>query len=377
MKKTFKLLLIVCIILLAVACENNNNKSNRIDNDKKSIMENKIDENSEYKLSLIMVGDALIHSAVYNDAYIGGDRYDFTKMFEHIEPYVRGYDLAFYNQETIIGGKDLGLSTYPRFNSPEEIGDALVNIGFNMVSLANNHTLDKGEKAIIHSLDYWNTKNVLYSGCNYSFEERENIKIYTINNINIAFLAYTTHTNGLRVPQGKDYLVNIYDEQKVKGDIEEVRDKADVIIVSMHWGEEYIHTPNKEQKNIAAYLADLGVDIIIGHHPHVIQPIEYIDDTLVIYSLGNFISAQVGLEKLIGAMVSVEIKKINYKGHSSINIEHLDTELLYTYYKNYKNFKVIPFDILDDNVLANHKQIEMEYAAIIKKYDNSIRVNGS
>ncbi|HHW68850.1 MAG TPA: CapA family protein [Tenericutes bacterium] len=370
MKKTFKILLLFGSILFVVSCIN------------KRVVEKKYvpstdNQNSEHKLSLIMVGDALIHGAIYKDAYINNDQYDFSEMFENIRPYVKNYDLAFYNQETIIGGKDLGLSTYPLFNSPEEIGDELVDVGFNMVSLANNHTLDKGEKAILHSLDYWNSKDVIYSGCSYSFEDRNNIETHSVNDIEIAFLSYTIFTNGLKVPNGKEYLVNIYSENQVKKDIEQVKDKVDIIIVSMHWGEEYNHEPNKNQKQIAEYLSSLGVNIIIGHHPHVIQPIEYINDTLVIYSLGNFISAQVGIEKLIGAMVSLEIKKVNYKGHVSVNISNVDTKLLYTYYKNFKDFKVIPFDILDDNILMGYKELESDYTSIIKKYDSTIKVNGS
>ena len=128
-------------------------------------------------MSLVAVGDALIHAALYLDASTGNNTYDFSYMFTDIEPLIKDYDLKYYNQETIIGGKDLGVSHYPRFNSPDEIAENLVDIGFNMVSLANNHTLDKGEEGILYSVDYWENKNIVFSGQSSSCEERSNIKV--------------------------------------------------------------------------------------------------------------------------------------------------------------------------------------------------------
>ena len=240
---------------------------------------------------MIMAGDALIHNGVYSDAHLGNNKYEFKPMFEEIKPFVQEYDLAFYNQETIIGGKELGLSTYPRFNSPEEIGDALVDAGFNIVSLANNHTLDRGEKAILNSWDYWQKKKVVIAGSYPSQEERDKIRVYEKNNIRYTLLAYTTSTNGLKTPNGKEYLVNVYSDEIVKEDIEKVRDKVDVVMVSMHWGIEYTHTPTEEQKDCNIYF--FRCRYYYWNHPHVIQPIELLV-ILVIYSLGNFISAQIG-----------------------------------------------------------------------------------
>ena len=146
-----------------------------IDNENKQF-NGPINTHHEYEIDLIMVGDALIHGAVYADAF-DGNKYDFTKMFTYIKPIIQEYDLAFYNQETIIGGKSLGLSTYSRFNSPEEIGDAMVAMGFNLVSLANNHTLDRGEKAIINSYNYWREKDVMTAGSYINEEQRQAINI--------------------------------------------------------------------------------------------------------------------------------------------------------------------------------------------------------
>lgn len=315
-------------------------------------------------MSLIMVGDAVIHNGIYLDARVSGDTYDFKDMFTYIKDEINDYDLKYYNQETIIGGKNLGLSNYPRFNSPDEIGSDLVYTGFNLVSLATNHTMDKNEEGVLYTVDFWKTQNVITAGAYSSFEERDNIKVNEQNGIKYAFLSYTTSTNGLPVPSGKEYLVNVYSEEKVKEDIEKIKDKVDVIIVAMHWGEEYTHTPVQSEKDIAHYLSNLGVNLIIGSHPHVIQPVDYIDDTLVIYSLGNFISAQhsLGIDKIIGLMVGLDINVEDGK----VTFDNIDKQLIYTYCTSaYKDFKIYPFSKLDDSILKNYKSIEEEYMNIV------------
>lgn len=337
-----------------------------------------------YKLSLVMVGDALIHSSVYNDAYDSSTKtYDFKKQVSLIKPIVEKYDLAFYNQETILGGVELGLSSYPQFNSPQEVGDAMIDAGFNIVGLANNHTLDKYEKGITKSLEYWNAKkDVLTAGSYLSFEDRNTPRIKTKNNISYTMLSYTYGTNGLPVPSGKDYLVNLWNvysdseyeayKEQVKTDIEAVRDKVDILIVAMHWGVEYTFTPNTFQIDMANYLASLGVDIIIGHHPHVIQPVTWIDNTLVFYSLGNFISAQLqdqNYNKMIGLMSNLDIVKTVKDEEVTIKIENIENELIYTYYSNWRNFKVIPFSQMTNEYNKNYIKLHETYSEIVKKLD--------
>lgn len=324
-------------------------------------------------LSLVMVGDSLIHEAVYADAKTS-DGYNFMPMLEEMKPIISSFDLAFYNQETILGGKELGLSTYPRFNSPYEVGDAFLDAGFNLVSLANNHTLDRGEQAILNSVQYWKEKDAYVAGSNGSEEERNRILIREQNGISYALLAYTCWTNGLRVPSGKTYLLNQFDKETVKRDIKSVRDRVDLLMVSMHWGEEYEFTPNYDQREIASFLAELGVDIIIGHHPHVVQPIEFIDDTLVVYSLGNFLSAQREMERLTGLMVSLNIRK---SGETrEVTLEDIEAELTYNY-SNYgkgwrSNFKVYPYTKLTESILPNHEMYYNKYMDIVIHGDDRI-----
>ena len=369
------LLFIIMLLVLGFSFtlftnRNESSVDNKLNNDEKiknEIKEEQVIEEvkpTKRSMSLVMVGDALIHDSIYKDAYVGDNNYDFMDMFTDIGEIIQDYDLRYYNQETIIGGKDLGLSNYPMFNSPDEIGGDLVKTGFNMVSLANNHSMDKREKGILYSVNFWRSlDNVITAGSYDSWDARNEIKVYEQNGIKYAFLSYTIGTNGISLPAGKEYLVNLYDDEVVKEDIENIKDKVDVIIVAMHWGNEYTHKPNAEQKRIAKYLSDLGVNLIIGSHPHVIQPVDYVGDTLVIYSLGNFISSQrsLGLNKIIGLLVGLNIVVEDDK----VTFEDLKYELLFTYDKNYRQFKIIPFSKLNNEILNNYEQIEEEYMNIV------------
>lgn len=325
----------------------------------------------DYQLKLFMVGDALIHSSVYEDARVGNGSYDFKPMLEHIKPISSKYDLAYYNQETILGGADLGYSNYPRFNSPTEVGDAFIDAGFNLVSLANNHTMDKGERGVLHSVNYWNSKkDVVTSGQWSSLEERDKIRIYEKNNIKYAFFSYTTWTNGLNTPYGKDYLNNVYTDDKASWDISRVRDDVDVVIVAMHWGNEYSFNVSESQTHIANHLSSLGVDLIIGAHPHVVQPVEYINNgkTLVIYSLGNVISDQVGIERLTGLMMEVTINKhVDVDESSVTKIINPKAELIYTKsYRSYdRQFKIYPYPMLNDSLLYNYGTYYERYKSVV------------
>lgn len=375
------LLLIGCVIMAypflseTYAIKSNNNDQ------KEDIKKEEEPKEKVYTANMIMVGDALIHSSVYNDAYDKHTKsYDFTKQVSLIKPIVSKYDIAFYNQETILGGTELGLSNYPRFNSPYEVGDAMIDAGFNVVNLATNHTLDVGSKGVMNSCAYWaKHDDILTAGSYCSKEDQQTIRTATKNNISYALLSYTESTNGIPVPKGQEYLVNVYSDELAKKQIEEIRDKVDVLIVSMHWGEEYTHTPTNFEKEKAKYLASLGVDIIIGTHPHVVQPVEWIDNTLVFYSLGNFISAQRQNEnynKMVGLMPSLTITKTVNESGTKIKIDNIQNELIYTYYKNFRDFKVIPFSQMTSEYLSNYENIYERYAKVIKNYDDTMPVVG-
>ena len=351
-------------------------------------------------LSLIMVGDNLVHSSIYRDANRNANYngYDFKPMITYIKEKVQNYDLAYYNQETILGGTEIGLSDYPTFNSPYETADAMLDAGFNLVSTATNHTLDRGSQAVINSRKYWDKQeDVLAVGSYTSFEEQDEIQIREKNGITYTMLNYTYGTNGIPVPEGQEYLVNVWPtdlyindperdteyqayKEKVKEDIAKVRDKVDVLIVAMHCGIEYTTEPSAYQKDEAEFLASQGVDIVIGTHPHVLEPVEWIDDTIVFYSLGNFISAQYQDEnynKTVGLMSSLNITKTTKGEETSIKIDNVENELIYTYYNQatWSNFKVIPFSnsaIAD--YLPNYKSVYERYKKVVQLYDEDMYV---
>ena len=340
---------------------------------KKSETKEKKVQKEEYQASLMMVGDALIHSNIYLDAKKPDGTYDFKPMLELTKPITSKYDLAYYNQETILGGTSLGISSYPRFNSPTEVGDAFLDSGFNLVSLANNHTMDKGEQGVINSLNYWNEKkDVVHAGQYSSFDDRDNVNVYEKNGIKYAFFSYTTWTNGLETPAGKEYLNNVYSNDKAQNDISKVRDSVDVVIVAMHWGNEYSLGVSDKQIEIANYLSSLGVDIIIGSHPHVVEPVEFIGKTLVIYSLGNFISDQEGIERLTGLMMSVDIKKSVDLGITTISLDNLKADLVYTYSKYGRGFKVYPYSELNNVILPNYREYYEKYKGVVMSKCNNI-----
>lgn len=358
-----KIIIFICTLLL-VSCSSSN-----VDE-----FEDLISSGYEHKVSLVAVGDNLIHDSIYKSAQIG-DEYDFTPIYSDIKSYIQSFDLAFINQETILGGKEIGLSTYPNFNSPQELGDALIDTGFNLFSIANNHTLDRGEKAIVNATTYMDSKDLIYSGARRS--PGSHVQVFKKNNINFAFVAYTYGTNGILVPKGKDYLVNLYSHEKASVDINAIKNEVDFIIVSMHWGDEYTLYPNKYQIDAASHLSSLGVDLIIGHHPHVIQPVDEIisnnHKTFVTYSLGNFLSDQKGVDRLIGSALSIEFVKTKRNDNVTLKYNNIEARLLYRY-KNLNNFIVMPLTYVGDDILEGYGDYFNSKEQLIKTYYDKIEV---
>ncbi|MDR1421062.1 MAG: CapA family protein [Treponema sp.] len=309
-----------------------------------------------YYLTLVAAGDNLYHDPMMRPPPPGED-YDFTGNYSEIVPYIKDAGLAFINQETLLGGAEFGFSGYPRFNSPRELGAALVWAGFDIVNHANNHVMDKGEKAVFATMDYWDTvPGVRYLGIHRSEEERRRPVIVERNNIRVGFLSYTYGTNGLPVPAGKPWLVALADGKIMAEEMDALRPLCDFLVVSVHWGNEYEHSPNAAQRKTALFLAEHGADLILGHHPHVIQPVETIPKpgggrTLCYYSLGNFLSAQDRSPRLLGALAYVRVKKED--GNTSIDnsgvipvVTHYDT--------GYTNFRVYPLSDYTDDLAQRH-----------------------
>lgn len=368
--------LIICLFLFLILCLcifflSGKDKAIEVPKENIPNVEIKDDEKSPkvYEVKMIMVGDALIHDRLYNTVRNEDGSYDFKPTIQYIKPIITKYDLKYYNQETILGGAELGYSSYPQFNSPNEVGDAFLDAGFNLVSLATNHTMDKGERGVLNSVNYWKSKkNVVYSGQWSSWDERNEVHVYDINGISYAFFSYTTWTNGLETPNGKEYLNNVYSDEKAANDISKIRDLVDVVIVAMHWGTEYSLDVSSSQEYIANYLAGLGVDLIIGSHPHVVEPVEYINNgkTFVIYSLGNFLSAQYGIDRLTGLMVEVTIKKVvDVDGTITVSIESPKAELTYTQTNDYTKYRVYPYSKLNSTILPDYMNYYEYYKGIV------------
>ena len=322
-------------------------------------------------LTIVAVGDNLYHEVMIK----AGEEGDYLPAYGEIRPLVEKADIAFINQETLLAGKEFGFSGYPQFNSPQKLGRAISAAGFNVVNHATNHIMDKGEKAVFATMDFWDTiPEAAVLGIHRSQEQRELPKLFKKNNITAGILSYTYGTNGLPVPADKPWLVSLIDTEIMAGEIDALRPLCDILLVSMHWGEEYESGYSKSQAKLAAFLAEHQVDLVIGHHPHVIQPVEYIlrpDGRLMLcfYSLGNLISAQTQNAALLGAMAYVKVEKIKTPdGLDSIVFPDAGAIPLVTHYGgDPPEFKVYPLYAYSEELVGKHrknmekKELTLEY----------------
>ena len=314
------------------------------------------------KVSLAAIGDVLIHNSVYNDARTKDGGFDFKPMLEAVKGLLVQPDLLVANQESITGGEELGLSSYPQFNSPFQIGDALQDAGVDMVTMANNHTLDKREKGVLSATAYWDKIGMPYTGAFRSPEDQAKLRLLERNGICFAFLAYTYGTNGIPVPEGKPYLVNLLDPGLMEKEIRDSKSRADFTVVSVHWGTEYQEEANNTQRELAQKMADWGADVIIGTHPHVLQTIEWVTAadgrrTLVMFSLGNFLSAQEKTIQLVGGIGQVEAVKTVTGDRVELRLEKPAFTPVYTRYVNWRNYRVIPMGDLDGAAYSQPKAV--------------------
>ncbi len=267
-------------------------------------------------VSVAAVGDNLIHSSIYKQAAAraGGAGYDFEYAYKNVETLIRRADMAVINQETLICGDDYEPSTYPRFNSPPELGDHMLDIGFDVFTIANNHTLDKDADGLSACLDYWDSReNAVVCGAYRNAEDRADIRTADFGGITFSFLSYTESLNGLRLPAGSELSIgDAYDIDTMLEEIAAANEISDVTVVALHWGVENSEIISDYQRTTAKQLADAGADIIIGNHPHVLRDIEEIERedgsvALCAYSLGNFISAQSVGQNLIGGILKFDV----------------------------------------------------------------------
>lgn len=293
-------------------------------------------------INLVATGDVMCHTTNFNAAYDKQTKkYDFTPVFANVAKYITKADIAISNLETTFAGEDRGYTGYPTFNSPASLGEALKNIGVDIVSTANNHSLDKGYSGVESTLNELDAMDISHMGTARSKEEQNTILVKDVNGIKIAFLSFTYGTNGIPVPVGKEYCVNLIEEELILNQIKLAKEQnVDLICASMHWGVEYTQKQTEDQEELANYLFKHGVDIIIGNHAHVIEPMEKKKITLedgtekevfVVYALGNFISGQTIENTKTTVILDMNIRKSGETG--KISIDSVDYVPVYCYDK--------------------------------------------
>lgn len=290
--------------------------------------------------SVIAVGDNLYHQSLIDAGASEDGNWNYDKIYTHILDAIKDADVKMIDQETVFTTDHDSVSSYPSFATPTEVGDAIIKAGFNVVESANNHIDDFGEGFLNDTLNFWKTKypDVTLLGIHDSQEDSDTVKIREVNGIKIAFLDYTYGTNVGGI-EGKDYMIDMIRKEKITTMIQKAKKQADCIIFVAHWGTEDETMPNEYEKQWAAYLMEQGVNVIIGGHPHVLQPYGRLTDdkgneTVVFYSLGNFVSTQQKLEELLGGMAKFTIQKTVQNGKTSIQILTPTVEPLVMHYNS-------------------------------------------
>ena len=268
------------------------------------------------RVSIVAVGDNLIHNTCIAAGEKDDGTRDYTSFYEDISKYIKGADIAVINQETILGGDSFEFSGYPEFNTPWEVGEAAIDAGFDIFTCATNHALDRRSAGIEKEVEFFSKHpEVVHVGTYTSQEDYDSITYYEKNGINFAILNWTYGTNGIPIPSDKPYVVSILKEDKVRKDITEARKNADVVIAFPHWGTENSHSVDEQQRKYVKIFSELGVDIVIGTHPHVLQDVEWVENEktgkkmLVYYSIGNFISHQTNLNQMCGGMAEITVER--------------------------------------------------------------------
>ena len=337
----------------------------------------------------MMVGDILLHTPVEEAARNADGSYNYDFIFENVKDEIKAADIAIVNQEVIIGGEELGVSGYPAFNAPYAIGDSLVNAGFDVVCHGTNHSLDKGKRGVVNCYNFWKTNypQIKVIGINGTDADYTNIDIIEKKGIKIAILNYTYGTNGISPPKDMPHAIDMLDKAKVISDLKFAEENADFTIVCPHWGTEYKLGFDSSQEKWTKIFRENGADLVIGTHPHVIEPVEMIEDDkagisnnhgngdmLVYYSLGNFVnwtsSSGKGIaNRCIGGMAQITIGK-NKSGEVAIK-KHGVEALVCHLQKGPKGISVYPLSKYTDEQGKTNKIITQD-SSFSKEYATKI-----
>ena len=335
--------------------------SNEIDSNTVSEEDQKVNDSTTFTIAAL--GDVMCHNTQYLDAYDKSTgQYDFSYVFSDIIDYTKIPNLTIGSLETTFAGEDVGYSNYPTFNSPDSLVTSLRSIGVDVLSTAGNHALDKGFSGLSRTIDVLDKNLIYHVGTNKSQEDQDTILYQYVKGVKIAILSYTYGTNGISIPSDKSYCVNLIDKDFIKSQVEKAKsENADLIVCCMHWGIEYSETPSSEQKTLADFLFQNGVDIVLGNHPHTLQPMEKRTVTLedgstkdgfIIYALGNFTGDQSDVDTRSSVILKLTITK-HEDDHISID------NVSYTPIYMYKNSSVSThkFKVLDiEKTISNYEK---------------------
>ncbi len=336
---------------IATNDENNLNLESNSNSEDNQSQEQKI-ESKDTTINMAFTGDIMCHNTIYKDAYNSENQtYNFSYLFDEIKYNIQTADISVGNIETTFSGSSKGYKGYPKFNTPENLALNLKKLGFDVLTTANNHCLDYGYSGLESTINFIDEADIAHTGTFKTEEEQNKILIQNVKGINIAFLSFTYGTNGNTIPSDKSYCVNIIDKNLIQKQIAIAKNQnPDLICVSMHWGTEYQTSPNNEQTNLANFLFENGADIIIGNHPHVLQPMEKREITLsdgttkdgfIVYSLGNFLADQSKKNSRSSVILNLNISK-NENGKISINtVKYTPIYMFKDSSKSTNKFKII------------------------------------
>lgn len=335
------------------------------DNDNNNIVENV----KERSITFTLAGNVLLNAEMWYDTASDG-QYNFEYVFEDINNIMKKSNVNFYTQQGILGGKGLGLTSYTNFNTPYDTATELTKVGFNTISLASYHANDRGVQGITNAINFLNENKISYSGISLNEEDRLKNSIIEKNGIKVALLGYTT---GLTIATNNTYSVSIYSEEQVKKDYDSIKNQVDIIMVAIDYSNNRSLEVTEQEKTIANYLANLGVDIVIGNTGYSVQPIEKINNTLVFYSLGNMLSGHSLTDNKISAIVDFKYTIKEKGGNIEKNYDDINVLLTYAYSLNGVNYKVVPFTKIQTE-LNDYKIYYEKYNKLLTENNKNVKL---
>jgi poly-gamma-glutamate synthesis protein (capsule biosynthesis protein) len=307
------------------------------------------------------------------------DGYDFYPQFEYITDKISSKDFAIGNFETVMAGEDRRYSgTNMIFNAPDSLGESLIQAGFDIMTTANNHSLDRGYSGIKRTLEVFDEQGMLTTGTARSKEESEQILHFKKDTINMALLSYSFSTNGWPIPEEHPYSINMIDEVKIVQDIKKAKSEgAEIVMIGVHWGLEYHLNENSHQRRLTDIMFKAGADIVLGTHPHVLQPFEHkkmIDDSgiekdkFIIYSQGNFISGQRTYPRAIGMYINFDISKVGQEAAFVKSVSVMPTYVTSKYRDGQRYVRI--YETIDKDELIDMNEITSEEYRLLDEYES-------